>query len=256
MALTAGTLSQVSVSSTSANVTATAATGGTGPYTEAYYISTTTGFTPPGAGTLVTGASGLAATLSGLIPLTQYFVKVIYTDTGNANATVTSTQLALATTVSVLSQNQFAQTNYIGVLDQRYNYNTTAVQIDVSQATPLFSGAAVKVVSGSTPGVPKVVGCTADTDEVYGFINWPLKDAMFVAGSTCEISQAGNVISLYATTAIATGQQVTLDITTMGGVGALVGSSGANIVGSAFSPATAAGQLLRVKLGCPSFKFA
>lgn len=255
MSLTAGTLSQVSVAANSVSVASTAATGGTGPYTEAWYISTTTGFSP-GGGNIVAGASGLAAVITGLIPLTAYFVKVVYTDTGNSNATVTSSQLAVATTVSVLGPNQFAPTPYIGMLDQRFNYNTTPVQIDVSQATPLFSGSAVKVVSGSGPGVPKVIGCAANSDEVFGFINWPLKDVSFAAGAACEISQAGNVIFLYATTAISTGQQVTLDLTTQGGVGAAVGSSGANLVGYSMGQATAPGQLVRIKVSCPSFQFA
>lgn len=255
MSLTAGTLSQVSVGPTSATIASTAASGGTGPYTQQYYISTSSGFSP-GGGNIVTGATSLTSVISGLIPLTQYYVKVVYTDTGASNATITSTQLAIATTVSVLNPNQFNQTSYIGVLDQRFNYNTTAVQIDSSQATPVFSGCAVKVVSGSTGGVPKVIQCAADSDEVFGFINWPLKDAQFVANSPCEISQAGNVIYLYATTAISTGAQVTLDVTTQGGVGAAVGSSGANIVGYAMSPASAAGQLVRIKLITPSFLFA
>ena len=255
MALTAGTLSQVSVSSTSISLASTAATGGTGPYTEAWYISTESGFSP-GSGNIVAGASGLAATITGLIPLTQYYAKVVYTDTGDSNATVTATQLPVQTTVSVLSQNLFQQASYIGVLDQRFNYNSTPVMIDATQSGAIYSGCAVKVVSGSTTGVPKVIACVADTDVVFGFINWPLKDLSFIAGSPCEISQTGNVIFLYATAAISTGQQVTLDVTTQGGVGPLVTDSGANICGYAFSPATAAGQLIRVKVLAPSYAFA
>lgn len=255
MSLTAGVLSQVAVGPNSVSVASTAATGGTGPYTEAYYISTTSGFST-GAGNLVAGVSGLAAIIPNLIPLTQYYVKVVYTDTGASNATVTSTQLAIATTVSVLNPNQFIPTPYVGMLDQRFNYNTKSVQIDSSQATVLYSGSAVKVVSGSGAGVPKVIACAANSDEVFGFINWQLKDVSYAAGQPVEISQKGNVLYLYATTAIATGQQVTLDLTTVGGVGAAVGSSGANIIGFSLDQATAAGQLVRIELSCPSFAFA
>lgn len=250
--LTAGTLSQVAVFSNSVQVQSTAATGGTGPYTEAWYISTTSGFTP-GVGTLVSGLSGLGpVTISGLIPLTQYYVKVVYTDTGNSNVTVTSTQLAIATTVGLLSQNQFAQTPFLGMLDLRFDYDTVSAQIDVSQSTPLYAGAPVKIVD-SADGAPKVIGCTANSDEVWGYINFDIKTTQYVAGSLCEVSQDGNVMYLYSTGAIARGAQVTLDITTMGGVAQATGSSGANIVGWAYDKAAAAGSLIRIKLTTPSF---
>src|SRR4051812_6509679 len=136
MALTAGTISQTAVTGRSISVASTAATGGTGPYTEAYYISTTTGFTP-GPTFLVAGASGLAATIKDLTPNTQYYVKVVYTDTGAGNATITSNQLASITGAATLSQNQFAQTPTAGMIDLRFDYGTVSAEIDASQATPL-----------------------------------------------------------------------------------------------------------------------
>lgn len=255
MALTAGVLSQVAVFANSVQVASTAASGGTGPYTEAYYISTVTGFSP-GAGNIVAGASGLAATISGLIPNTQYFVKVVYTDVG-ASATITSSQLSIATSAPVLSQNSFAQSEFLGTIDLRFDYNTVSGQIDVSQATPLYAGAAVKLVPGSYPNsAPKLVGCSANSDEVFGFINFDIKTVQYLAGSLCEVSQAGNVMYLYATGAIVQGHQVTLDLSTMGGVAQSVGSSGNKLVGFAYDGASAAGQLIRIKLSCPSFAVA
>lgn len=256
MSLTAGVLSQVAVAANSVSVASTAASGGTGPYTEAYYISTTSGFSP-GVGNIVSGASGLAATISGLIPNTAYFVKVVYTDTGASNATVTSAQLAISTTAPVLSPNQFSQSPYLGKLDLRFDYDTVSGQIDVSQATALYAGAAVKLVPTTSPNsAPKFVGCAANSDEVYGFINFDIKTVQYVAGSVCEVSQAGNVMYLYSTGAIIQGKQVTLDLTTMGGVAQAVGASGNNIVGWAYDGAAAAGALIRVKISCPSFLFA
>src|SRR5580698_2763154 len=114
--LTAGVLSQVSVTYNSVSVASTAATGGTGPYTEAYYISTTSGFSP-GPSNIVSGASGLAATITGLVPNTQYYVKAIYTDTGASNATVTSSQLAISTAATGLNPNQFQQSPVVGQID-------------------------------------------------------------------------------------------------------------------------------------------
>jgi hypothetical protein len=253
MSLTAGVLSQVSVTDTIASLVSTAASGGTGPYTQQWYRSTTTGFSP-GVGNIITGATDLTLTDTGLIPNTQYFYKVVYTDTGDSNTTVTSSQLAVSTTVALLSQNQFDQKAYIGTLDLRFDYDTVSAQIDVSQVGSLYSGAAVKIVD-SADGAPKVVLCTADTDEVFGFINFDIKTQAYIAGSLCELSQDGNVLYLYATGAISRGAQVVLDITTMGGVKQATGSTAANIVGFAYDKATAAGALIRVKVACPSFAF-
>lgn len=255
MSLTAGVLSQIAVAANSVTVQSTAATGGTGPYTEAWYISTTSGFSP-GAGNIVAGLSGLGpVTIPNLIPNTSYFVKVVYTDTGASNATVNASQLAIATTAPVLNPNQFAQTSLVGTIDLRYNYSTVSAQVDVSQVGNLYAGAAVKIVPKSSPNTaPKVIGCAANTDEVFGFINFDIKTVAYVAGSLCELSIAGNVMYLYSTGAITQGAQVCLDLSTMGGVSGLVSTS--NIVGFAYDGAAAAGVLIRVKLNTPSFAFA
>lgn len=255
MALTAGTLSQVAVFSTSVQVQSTAATGGTGPYTEAWYISTSSGFSP-GSGNIVAGLSGLGpVTISGLIPNTQYYVKVVYTDTGNSNATVTSSQLAISTSAAVLSPNQFIQSPFLGQIDLRFDYDTVSAEIDVSQASPLYAGAPVKIVpyANGTNATPKVVGITANTDEVFGYINFDIKTVQYGAGSLCELSLSGNVMYLYATGAITQGSQVCPNISTMGGVQQVTGSSGNVIVGFAYDGAAAAGALIRVKLNTPSF---
>lgn len=252
MSITAGTLSQVSVGANSAQLLATAATGGTGPYTYQWYRSTTTGFSPDG-GSIIAGATALSLVDTGLIPGTQYFYKVIATDTGHSNDTVTYTQLAVATTAPVLNPNQFAQSEYLGTIDLRFPYNSVSVQIDSSQATPLYAGSAVKVVD-SADGVPKVVGCSAASDSVFGFINFDIKTVQFLANKSAEISMAGNVIYLYSTAAISRGAQVCLDLTTNGGVHSISNaSSGDTVVGWAYDKATAPGQLIRVYLKTPSY---
>lgn len=249
--LTAGAISLVSKDSVSAQLSATAASGGTGPYTYQWYKSLTSGFTP-GGGNIIAGATALTLNDTGLIPGTQYYYKVVATDTGHSNDTVEYTQLGVQTTPPVQNPNQFAQTALLGMIDMRFDYDTVSVQIDASQATDLFAGAAVKVVD-SAGGVPKVVGCSANSDEVFGFINYDIKTIAFKAGMAAEISQSGNVMFLYATGAIARGAQVQLDLSTNGGVAAKVGSSGADIIGFAYDKASAAGDLIRVKLGVPSF---
>jgi hypothetical protein len=229
-----------------------AASGGTGPYTYQWYRSLTTGFSP-GPSTLITGATSLSLSDSGLVPNTQYFYRVQVTDTGNGNATANSTQLAVTTTPNALSPNQFSQNPIVGMIDMRFNTDTIAAQIDVSQSTPLYAGMAVKVVD-SADGIPKVIGCAADSDGVFGFINFDIKSLAFNAGDRCEISQAGNVMYLYCTGAVARGSQVTLDLSVgSGAVAQATGSSGNTIVGWAFDHGAGAGSLIRVKLTVPSF---
>jgi hypothetical protein len=254
MSVTAGALSIVQVGKTTDSLSSAAATGGTGPYTYQWYRSTTTGFSP-GAGSLISGATSLTLADSGLTPGVSYFYVVVATDTGAGNATSNSAQLAVNTIPDQL-QNQFAQSPELGMVDLRFNYNTVAVEIDASQgATPLIAGQAVKVVA-SAGGIPKVIGCAADSDEVFGFINYDIKSQQFLAGDKAELSQGGNVMYLVSVGAINRGAQVQLDLSYLGGVKTITGSSGANIVGWAYDQASAAGQLIRVKLSAPSYAFA
>lgn len=251
MTVTAGALSIVSVASTSDILLSAAATAGTGPYTYQWYRSTVTGFSP-GGGNIIAGATALTLNDSGLVPGTQYYYKVVATDTGASNATSNSAQLAVQTLAPVLNPNQFQQSPYLGSIDLRFPYNSVSVQIDVSQTGSLSAGTAVKMVN-SAGGVPKVVACSADTDSVLGFINFDIKTISYVAGSRAEISMAGNAMYLYSTGAIARGTQVTLDLTTIGGVAQATGSSNNTIVGWAFDQFSGAGSLARVFLITPSF---
>lgn len=253
MSVTAGALSKVLIGQTTASLASAVATGGTGPYTYQWYRSVTTGFSP-GAGSLISGATALALVDSGLSPGTQYFYKVIATDTGAGSATSTSAQLEVDTTPGQ-SQNQFLMSAILGQTDLRLNENTISVQVDASQAVPMIAGQAVKIVD-SLGGIPKVVACAANSDSCMGFINYDIKSQQFAAGDRAEISMAGNVMYLVSTGAIARGTQVQIDVTSIGGVAAKTGSSGANIVGWAVDKATAAGQLIRVRLQTPGFTFA
>lgn len=250
MSLTAGVITLVQAGQTQNKLSATAASGGTGPYTQQWYRSTTTGFSP-GGGNIIAGATALTLTDTGLVPNTQYYYKVVYTDTGASNATITATQLGVITMLPQPSQNRMQQAAVVGMIDMRFNPNTVAVQIDISQATPLYAGSPVKIVN-SADGIPKVVGCAASSDECLGFINYNIKNVAFIAGMPAEISMASNVMFLYATSVIARGSRVALDLAG-NGVTALLGSGGADIVGWAYDQAPSPGTLIRVFLLTPSF---
>lgn len=251
MSVTAGAVTVVDVGSTTADLSSAVATGGTGPYTYQWHKSTTSGFTP-GVGTAIAGATALTLHDTGLIPGTQYYYKMEVTDTGHSNDIADSAQASVPTDAPDLSPNQFSQVAILGMIDMNFNYDTVSVEIDVSQATPLYAGSPVKIVDNAG-GVPKVVGCSAVSDNVFGYINYDVKSKVFEAGDKASISQDGNVLYLYAVAAIARGVKVVLQLTTNGGVAAASGSGGENIVGWAFDKASAAGQLIRVKLLCPSF---
>lgn len=253
MSLVAGAVSLVSVGATKASVlVATPSSAGTPPYAYQWYKSTDPSFSP-GGGNIIAGATALQLNDTGLIPGTQYYYKNIVTDSAGSPATSTSAALSVATTLEVPNQNQFAQSEFLGVLDLRFNPDTVSVQIDSTQVVALSAGSAVKIVD-SADGIPKVVGCTADTDEVLGFIIFDIKSKSYKAGDRAEISMSQNVMYLRSTGAIGRGVQVCLDVTTIGGVRAIgSATSGDKIVGWAYDKAVSAGTLIRIKVGTPSF---
>lgn len=252
MAITAGAISLVSKEPKKVVLAATAATAGTAPYTYQWYRSTASGFTPGVANDLVGETSLDLVDEFELVPGTTYYYKLVATDA--VPASVTYAEFAVTLPQESMNPNQFAQKALLGMLDQMMNYNTMPVEVDASETGEIFAGMAVKIVD-SKGGVPKVVKCSADSDEVFGFVNYSIKDQKFTAGMRMEISQAGNVMYLYATTAIPRGSRVTLDVVSPGGVGVLVGSSGDRVVGFALDKA-AVGDLIRVKLLNPSFQVA
>jgi len=250
MVLTAGVITSQSVGFNTAMLSATAASGGTGPYTQQWYRSTTTGFSP-GSGNILAGQTGLTLSDTDLIPNTTYYYKVVYTDTGHSNDTVTATQLAITTLPESQDINQFEITPFLGMVDLKVGTtNVTAAAIASTQATPLYAGSFVNIANDSQ-GIPTVSGIAADTDNAWGVICYDIKSKQYNAGARAEIAQAGTCIWLYATTAIARGAQVSPDVTSQGAVQAATGSDA--IVGVAFDSAAGYGQLIRVVLSTPSF---
>lgn len=258
MSLAIGSLTQVAVGSTTDQILAPAATSGTAPYTYQYYRSTASGFTP-GGDNIITGATALALSDSGLTPGTTYYYKVVATDSAGTPATATSAQLTVVTTAATPSQNQFAQTAYLGMTDLRFNGDTLAVQFDPAGTGTLSAGQSVKF-STTGSGIPRVVPCTATSDVAAGYVNYNIKNASFAPGDTLEISMAGNVMFLYATAAINRGTSLTNFPAGAaggcnGGVAAATGSSGFPIIGYALDTATS-GALMRVFLQTPAAPYA
>ena len=245
MAITAGSLSQVATAATSVTVSTSPATGGIAPVTYQWYRSTTSGFTP-GSGNSVSGGTSATLNDSGLIPNTKYYYEVVAADSTGSLAS--SSQIAIVTTAPTLSQNQFAQTPFVGVVDLTIgSTNVIACQIDASAGSTVFyPGQFVKIVANTTGGIPKVVGCTAKNDQAFGAIRFNVKDISYGAGQNCEVGMFGTVMWFYATGAITQFAEVCLDTTSPGGVQAT--GNTATIVGLAIDGAAAAATLIRVML--------
>jgi hypothetical protein len=245
MSVTAGSLSQVAVAANTVSLLASAGSAGVAPYSYQWYRSTTSGFTP-GAGNSISGATALALNDSGLIPNTKYYYEQIVTD--STASTASSSQIAVVTTAATLSQNQFAQSPFVGVIDLSVgSTNVIAAQIDASAGSLLYyPGQFVKIVANNNGGVPKVIGCTTKSDAAIGAIRFNIKDISYGAGQNCEIAMWGSVIWLYATGAITQFAECCLDITSAAGVQA--SGNTATYVGVAIDGAAAAASLIRVML--------
>jgi hypothetical protein len=116
----------------------------------------------------------------------------------------------------------------------------------------MYPGAPVKRVASSQGSAPVVTLCTAETDEVFGFITFDIKNPAFIAGMTANVSIKNNVLYMYATAAIVAGAQVQLDLAGNGIKTAA--DSNDTIVGWAFDSAAASGQLFRVYIETPSYR--
>lgn len=147
-----------------------------------------------------------------------------------------------------LNQNQFVQIPVQGQLDLRFNGQTVSCQVDSSSAGSLVPGQAVKMVD-SAGGIPKVVECAADEDDVFGFINFDQKNQSFAVGDRVEISaMRNNVMYMTAGAAIARNAEVMIVVASKKVVTA---TSTNRIVGRAFDKAAADGDLIRVVIDLP-----
>ncbi len=147
-----------------------------------------------------------------------------------------------------LNINQFAQTPIQGMLDLHFNGQTISAQLDSTSAGSLLPGQAVKVVD-SAGGVPKVVECAADTDDVFGFINYDIKSKLFNAGDRVELSaMRNNVMYMTASAAIARNAKVMVVIAS---TKVATATTGKTIIGRAFDKALADGDLIRVTVDLP-----
>lgn len=127
--------------------------------------------------------------------------------------------------------------------------NTESISgiVDASQAAALLPGDPVKIVATSK-GLPHFAKAAVG-DVVAGFVEWNVIRPSYAAGKICQISMAGNVMYMEAGAAISAGALVNITDMTKVEIGAAAGAG--SKLGIALEAATAAGQLIRVKIGEP-----
>lgn len=147
-----------------------------------------------------------------------------------------------------LSMNQKYQTPVKGQLDLRFNGQTVSGVVKSDEAVDLIPGQAVKMVDSASK-VPTFTAVTADTDDIYGFVNYNMKNVSFAAGTPVEVSaMRNNVMYMEASAAIARNAKVMVVVT---GSKVATATTGKTIAGRAYDKAAADGDLIRVTIDLP-----
>lgn len=127
--------------------------------------------------------------------------------------------------------------SFSGIID-------SSVEGSVVPATPM------KIVATSAK-LPHFAPAGAD-DKVVGFLEWNVICSAYKAGEPCQISPDTNVMYMEASAAIDAGANVTMasfdDITVKTAAEASGDDPADPVIGYALEAATAAGQLIRVKI--------
>ncbi len=126
--------------------------------------------------------------------------------------------------------------------------------------TESFSGVIDSEVEVSVvPGTPmKIVATSAKLphfapaesgDIIAGFLEWNIIRTQYVANDMCQVSPATNVMYMEASGAIDAGVNVAMD--SLSDITIQAAGSDDPVIGLALEAATAAGDLIRVKIGAP-----
>lgn len=126
--------------------------------------------------------------------------------------------------------------------------------------TESYSGIIDSAVVGNVvPGTPmKIVATSAKLphfapagsgEVVAGFLEWNVIRSAYVADTLCQVSPATNVMYMEASGAISAGVTVTMD--SLSNITVKAAGVSDPVIGLALEAATAAGQLIRVKIGEP-----
>lgn len=157
----------------------------------------------------------------------------------------------------VLNSNQFNMTPVVGQLDLRTNPNPSVFSFrynpEATSTDRTVAGEGVKLVdlgASDVNGVPIVDKRTLDADAIAGVRIFKNKKGESEPGDIIEVAGEGAVIYMNSNAAIARGALVSLVIATIGDV---ITRTTEEIFGIALDKATAADELIRVKITARGF---
>lgn len=147
-----------------------------------------------------------------------------------------------------INLNQFAMTAVQGMQDLNFHGCVISGAVDTTQVLDIVAGQALKLVTTSN-GLPKVVATTADSDPVFGFALYSVKNGSYASGKPIDIGMKDCVVYMTAGGAISAGAGVQIANSSV----KVVAQTGSGPrVGFALDAATADGQLIRVYVEAPS----
>lgn len=144
--------------------------------------------------------------------------------------------------------NQFAQNAELGDMDlQNGASNVISGLVHSTESATLTGGQALKMADASTK-IPTFLKCTADDDDVFGFLVSNFKKGGPVANDAIEVALAGSVMFMVAGAAIARNAKLEVDVST----DKVITNAGTNpVIGRALDKAAADGDLIRVLIQTP-----
>ena len=149
-----------------------------------------------------------------------------------------------------VTPNQFAMQAIQGQVDLKgFGSNVISCAVSLAEAGTLVAGTSVQL-EDTAGGLPKVLKRSADTDPLFGFVVYNLKDSEFEAGDRVEVAIVNSVQYMTASAAIARGASV--ETVVASDKVATQATSGAPVAGFALDKAAADGDLIRVYIQSPA----
>lgn len=150
-----------------------------------------------------------------------------------------------------LNPNQREQATVQGQIDLGYNFNVFSGIVAVAETATLVPGDAVKLSDVAGPMLQFLL-CTADNDNIFGYVTRNIKDQSVSAGNYVEIAASGSVVYMTAGAAIARGAKLESDVS----AAKVITASSNPVIGIALDKAAADGDLIRVLVLAPGSAFA
>lgn len=124
------------------------------------------------------------------------------------------------------------------------NTESFSGMIDASVVGNVVPGTPMKIVATSAK-LPHFAPATAE-DKIVGFLEWNVIRSAYVAGTPCQVSPDTNVMYMEASGEINAGANVAMD--SFSNITIKAAGNNDAVIGYALEAATAAGQLIRVKI--------